>query len=134
MIPPDPRTQRQLLVLWIIWGAILAGLGVLYLAFSRKPADTTGNLVIVLVAFSQLFISIVIRWLVIPRLTSLVKLLPVFIAGLALAEGCGIVGLFLGGPYRDALWMLGVLGVTSYVPLFARRLSEPKASGFIPNN
>ena len=134
MQPFDSRTRSQLLMLWIIWGAILGGLGILYLAFARRPAGTEGNLAVVLAAFSALFVSIIIRWLIVPRVTSLVRLLPLFIVGLALAEGCGIIGLFLGGPYRDTLWVLGVLGVTSYVPLFARRLSEPRASGFIPNN
>jgi len=30
--------------------------------------------------------------------------------------------------------VLGVLGVTQYVPLYARKLFEPKPQGFIPNN
>ena len=81
-----------------------------------------------------LFVSVVIRWLVLPRFTDLLRAFPVFIVGLALAEACGLMGIFLGGPYRDSLFVLGVLGVTSYVPLFAKRLLEPKGSGFIPNN
>jgi hypothetical protein len=135
MQPPlDARTRGRIMVLWTVWGSILAGLVVLYLVFGRKPVATTGSLGIVLGAFAALFVSIVIRWLVVPRFTDLVRVFPMFVIGLALAEGCGILGIFLGGPYRDALWVLGVLGVTSYVPLFARRLADPKGSGFIPNN
>ncbi|MES1169033.1 MAG: hypothetical protein ABUL61_07655, partial [Oleiharenicola lentus] len=81
-----------------------------------------------------LFVSIVIRWLVLPRATQAGAALVMFILGTAMAEACGILGLLLGGPYRDSLFVLGVMGVTSYVPLFARRLLEPKGSGFIPNN
>jgi hypothetical protein len=138
MAAPDsiPRPKAMLLVWWIVWAAILAGLVVLYLVFGRGPEqparaeDTFRNLA----GMAPLFVSIVIRWLVLPRYQDLARALPVFIVGLALAEGCGILGLFLGGPYRDDLFVLGVLGVAQYVPLFAKRLLEPKGSGFIPNN
>ncbi|MES1168045.1 MAG: hypothetical protein ABUL61_02630, partial [Oleiharenicola lentus] len=62
------------------------------------------------------------------------RVFPMFIIGLALAEGCGIMGIFLGGPYRDALFLLSILGLVQFVPVFAKRLGEPKGSGFIPNN
>jgi hypothetical protein len=81
-----------------------------------------------------LFVSIVIRWLVLPRYDNLKSAFPIFIIGLALAESCGILGIFIGGPFRDDLFVLGVLGVVQFVPLFARRLLEPTGSGFIPNN
>jgi hypothetical protein len=29
---------------------------------------------------------------------------------------------------------LGLLGVIQYVPVYARKLFDPKGSGFIPNN
>lgn len=132
---PDPAARRQLLVMWVIWGTVLAGLVVIYLAFGRDPAqaadprDSLKNLVGVI----PLFLSIIIRWLVLPRFESLRRAFPMFIAGLALAEACGVLGIFLGGPYRDDLFVLGVLGVTQFVPLFARRLTAPKGPGFIPN-
>jgi hypothetical protein len=134
---PDPQLKAKLLVWWIIWGAILGGLVVLYAVYGYGrplPKPDGRDLFLNLAAVVPLFVSIVIRWLVLPRFTGLTRALPLFIVGIALAEGCGILGLFLGGPYRDALWFMGFLGVAQYVPLFARRLAEPKPQGFVPNN
>ena len=44
------------------------------------------------------------------------------------------MGIFLGGPYREDLFILGVLGITQYAPFYAKKLHDPKGSGFIPNN
>jgi hypothetical protein len=134
--PDAARHKAQLLVWWIIWASILSGLVIIYLFLGRGPMKpaVTGDLLVNLSGVIPLFVSIVIRWLVLPRYDDLQKAFPVFIVGLALAEGCGILGIFLGGPFRDDLFVLGVLGVAQFVPLFARKLLEPKGSGFIPNN
>ena len=133
---PNPKLRTQLLVWWILWGAILTGLVIFYVALGRGPVKpvVTADLMANLIGIVPLFISIIIRWLVLPRFDNIPRAFPIFIIGLALAEACGILGIFLGGPYRDSLFVLGVLGVTQYVPVFARRLGEPKGSGFIPNN
>jgi hypothetical protein len=68
-------------------------------------------------------------WDTVPMITFVL-----FIIGVALAEACAILGMFLGGPYRDSLFVLGVLGITQFVPFFAKKLFDPKGSGFIPNN
>jgi hypothetical protein len=132
----DPKVRGMLIVWWTIWGSILVGLILLYSIYGRKPLPPPDgkDLLLNLAGVVPLFVSIIIRWLVLPRFGDLKRAFPMYIAGIALAEGCGILGLFLGGPYRDALWVLGVLGVTQFVPLFAHRLAEPKATGFIPNN
>lgn len=139
MIPgPDAqRIRTQLLVWWVIWAAILTGLVVIYAFLGRGPLPAVvpgANPLANLVGLVPLFVSIIIRWLVLPRSVDPRAAFVLFIAGLALAEGCGILGIFLGGPYREDLFVLGALGVTCYVPLYARRLLEPKATGFIPNN
>ncbi len=41
---------------------------------------------------------------------------------------------FLGGPLRDDLFPLGVLGIDQYLPFFAKRYFESKPEGFIRNN
>ena len=134
--PEAQRQKAQLLIWWIVWGGVLAGLVVIYLVIGRglaKPAEA-GDVLVNLAGVVPLFVSIVIRWLVLPRYDDLQRAFPIYIVGLALAEGCGILGIFLGGPYRDDLFVLGVLGVAQFVPIFAKRMLEPKGSGFIPNN
>lgn len=134
--PAGPADRQMLLVWWIAWAAILGGLVILYLFLGRGPVQPSpaGDILLNLVALVPLFVSIVIRWLVLPRFGDLKRAFPLYLAGLALAEACGILGLFLGGAYRDDLFVLGVLGVTQFVPLFARRMLQPKPQGFIPNN
>lgn len=139
MIPgPDAqRIRAQLMVWWIIWASILAGLIVIYYLLGRGPLAPVApgtNPLVNLIGFVPLFVSIIIRWLVLPRSATPVAAFGMFIAGLALADGCGILGIFLGGPYREDFFVLGVLGVTQYVPFYAWKFYEPKGSGFIPNN
>ena len=131
------RIRAQLLIWWIIWASILTGLIVIYYFLGRgplAPAAPGANPFANLIGFVPLFVSIVIRWLVLPRYTEPGPALVMFIIGLSLAEGCGILGIFLGGPYREDLFVLGVLGVVQYVPFYAKRFFEPKRADFIPNN
>jgi hypothetical protein len=120
----------------MIWGAILGGLVLIYLFLGRGPVKPApaGDLLFNLAGMVPLFVSIVIRWLVLPRYTDLRRAFVLFIIGLALAEGCGILGIFLGGPYRDDLFLLGMLGIAQFVPFFAKKYLEPRPEGFIPNN
>jgi hypothetical protein len=137
---PGPDAQRlraRLVVWWTVWFAVLMGLVVIYAVLGRAPAPAPppgASPLDGLAGLAPLFVSIIIRWLVLPRLHDPRRAFAMFVAGLALAEGCGLLGIFLGGVYKDDLFLLGVLGVAQFVPLFARRLFEPKSSGFIPNN
>lgn len=135
-LPGSAQARAKLLVYWVVWAAVLFGLVLAYLFLARGPAVVSppAEVLINLSGLVPLFLSIVVRWLVLPRYDSLERALPLFVVGLALAEGCGLMGIFLGGTYRDDLFALGVLGVVQFVPFFARRMLEPKGSGFIPNN
>ena len=134
----DRQIKVRLLVWWILWASPLMVLVLIYLFLAQgKPLPVnvpareslTG-----LIGVVPLFVSIVIRWLVLPRYTQERRALVLYIIGLALAEGCGLMGILLGGPYRDSLFVLGVMGVTQFVPFYARKFFDPKGSGFIPNN
>lgn len=135
-MPPDKATDEQVKLWWMIWAGFLGSLLVVCLFLDRSPvrAAESSNLLFNLVGFVPLFVSIILRWLVLPRSASLARGFPLFVAGLALAEAGGVLGVFLGGPLHNALALLGVLAVLQYVPVFARRLAEPKTPGFFPNN
>jgi hypothetical protein len=133
--PEAPRVKTTIMLLWIIWASSLGFLGILCLVLGHGAASPAGNPAVNLVGFVPLFVSIVIRWLVLPRSGAQPgALLVMVVIGTALAETCGILGLLLGGPYRQDLFILGMLGVAQFVPIFARRAMEPKPQGFIPNN
>lgn len=133
----DQKIKARLLIWWILWASVLGGLVLIYLFLAQgkplPPLDSQNPLQ-GLIGIVPLFVSIVIRWLVVPRSTEPARAFVLFIVGIALAEGCGLLGIFLGGPYRDSLFVLGVLGIIQYVPFYAKKLFDPKGSGFIPNN
>ncbi len=138
MPTPDAQRDRAFLkIWWIIWAALLVGLCVTWWFFGFLKLlgnEPHANPLTGLVGLVPLFVSIVIRWLVLPRFTEVRRAFPMFVVGLALAESCGILGIFLGGPYRDDLFLLGVLGLAQFAPFFARKYLEPRPVGFIPNN
>ncbi len=135
--PDAQRIKNQLMIWWIIWATIFAGLIVVYCFLGRgplPPAVPGAHPLAGLAGLVPLFVSIIIRWLVLPRSPEPRGAFVMFIIGLALAEGCGLLGIFIGGPYREDLFVLGVLGIAQFVPLNARKYYEPKPQGFIPNN
>jgi hypothetical protein len=131
--PDSAEARRRLLFRWFVWGAMLTSLlsiGVVFV-FLRAPEPAAANPLLGLVALVPLFVSIVIRWLVLPRVDADGKSgLPMFLVGVALAEGSGLLGVFLGGPYRDDLFVLGVLGIVQYAPFFGPRPKAPPGGGF----
>jgi hypothetical protein len=134
-LPNASLIRQRLLVWWIVWLSLLVGVCVIYFALGRGPMrPAAANPFKDLIGLVPLFVSIVIRWLVLPRYTDGRKAFVMFILGCALAEGCSLIGIFFGGPYRDDLFLLGALGIAQFVPFYARRLYEPKSEGFIPNN
>jgi hypothetical protein len=137
MTPELQRARAQLKVWWIIWTAVLVGLCMLWWLFGfleLRGNEPHANPLLDLVGLVPLFVSVVIRWLVLPRDLEMRRAFTLFIVGVSLAEACGVLGIFLGGPYRDDLFLLGALGIAQYLPFFARRYLEPKPQGFIPNN
>lgn len=123
-----PSGKAPLLLWWILWFGILGGMLTfrIVLAGQENEADAVEGEVNALryLAIGPLAISSLLRWLVLPRLQDRGKALVVYIAGLALAEGSGLLGLFLGGVLRESFFVLGVLGVMQWIPVFARRFSS----------
>jgi hypothetical protein len=131
------QIKARLLVWWGCWAASLGGVILVYFVVigdRALPPVSREHPLQGLIGFVPLFVSIVIRWLVLPRATNPNRAFILFIGGVALAEACGLLGMFAGGPYRDSLFVLGVLGVTQYVPFYAKKLFDPKGTGYIPNN
>jgi hypothetical protein len=132
---PGPHAQRdrvRLLVWWVIWASLIVGLVVIYFLFGRVPlpAGGAGDKVLTgLIGLVPLFVSIIIRWLVLPRYNDLQRAFSMFIVGLALADACGLMGIFLGGPYRDDVFLLGVLGLAQFAPCYPEQLAAPTAGG-----
>jgi len=126
---PAARPPVQPMVFWIIWIVILSGLLVIQ-SFAPKAtgagdgeAGSMGR-VFQIMALGFGAASMVVRFLVIPRLGTLEKKLPAMIVGLAMAEGIGIIGAFAVSPDETAtrMFMLGVSVVCLVLsmPFYAR--------------
>ncbi len=115
--------QLPVPVWWILWAGITGGLVLVYVLLGHTAAPVAPELPEFLpyLIATPLLLSCVVRWLVLPRMTSRLKAFPIFIIGLALAEGSGLLGVFLGGPDRDTLVALAFVGLLQYAPLFVHR-------------
>lgn len=121
---PVPKAM----MFWILWGSILMGMPMIYFVLKPDSTSQQTNPMFAFIALSPLLISLVLRWALLPRMTTSQKALPLFIVGMAMAEGCGIVGLILGGDYRHWLFLAGLLGVLQYIPFFASKFDQPSTN------
>lgn len=115
--PPAPPP----LVWWIIWGAIIAAFFTIYgfLTSGMVPLAATPPALAVL-PLGPLAASLVIRFLVFPRLHHTRFGFVFFIVGLALAEAGGFLGIFLGGDYRTAFAASAIVAMILHVPAFLK--------------
>lgn len=124
------------IVFWAIWFAIFNGLFILqfFAAGGIPEGKNQGEapLLLVAVAGGLALASMAIRFLVIPRMDSLVKLMPAMVVGLALAESVGILGMFVIGKEfpetRLALFVTSVSAVAVFAPFYVHALLSREKS------
>ncbi len=119
--PPHPQPSPPAGTWWIIWGAIGCGLIAISVVIPRSIEDEFAGAIRYL-PLLPLAASAVVRWVILPRTLEApaARAFVLFVAGLALAEGSGIMGIVLGGPLRDAYLTLALLGLAQFAPFFAR--------------
>ena len=87
---PATNQERnvQLLLWWGLWASFLVGIFVIY--FALRPAsfesDVPGSPALWPVGVVPTFASILVRWVLLPRLSNARAALPGFLIGLSLAE------------------------------------------------
>ena len=103
-----------LLVWWVFWFSMTTGL-IMQRVFlgSQTHAASAG---IVYIALAPLAVSAAIRFWVLPRMKTRAKAFPVFVAGMATAEACGLIGVILGGEHRDTVAGIGLGMLLAYIP------------------
>jgi len=103
-----------------------SGLFVFYFVLGNPPANSAqANPAMLGVGVMQVVASAFVRWGVLPRMPDAQRAFPMFVVGLALAEGACFAGIFLAPAYRQELFLASILGVAQFVPLFASRFYEP---------
>lgn len=115
---PSDRKAPPTIVWWLVWVGIIAGLTAIYVVQSRPPprppVDSLRYLPI-----GPLALSCVVRWLVLPRFSG-VRAFPIFVIGLAFAEACGFFGIFLVPSLKQEYFLLSLVALVQFVPLFLR--------------
>lgn len=123
----EQSQQPQIFVFWIMWFAILCGIFIIQFAIgggipTGSDSGDAPSLPLIL-AIVPAIASFAIRFILIPKASELVKLLPLMIIGLALAESVGLLGLFLMPaefPHTKlVLFATSVFCILVYAPVYA---------------
>jgi hypothetical protein len=116
--------QTNLLVWWVLWGSLLLGVFQAYyfIAYPKTPPPPqNSDNFLGLFPLATILASCAIRWLWLPRIAHPSRALPIYILGLALAEACVFLGIFVVPAYQQEFFFLGILGLAQFVPIFAGR-------------
>lgn len=132
MNSPAPSPAQSRITIWVIWIAILQGLFfIIFFAADGFPSgEDQGPLPwgMGLIGLSGFFVGSIIRWVVIPKLTTFAKLMPAFVIGLAACEFTGIFALFVinaDSPTMQAgLLICSLIGILQFVPTFTVSFKE----------
>jgi len=123
-IPGMQSSQKELgqLVWWIMWFGLLSSVLAIHFIIPVVPGrEITPAGALTYVPLVPLFLGCAVRWLLLPRLGKQEHALAVFLMGLALCEGCAILGIFLVPEMRSTYVVLAVIGVLQFMPVFAGR-------------
>jgi hypothetical protein len=113
------------LVWWILWVGILNGLMLIYYFIGRnEPSPGVAESLVNFTGLVPLAASVSARWLVLARVRQRQLAFVIFVVGLALADGAGVLAIFLGGPHKKEVFTLALLGVLQWAPVFAGRFGS----------
>ena len=112
--------------MWIIWGALL--FGVVILPFLRSgglpsgPDKGTPPTFTYVFTFAGFFVSVIIRWFVLPKIKTDEQIMTTMVVGMALAEGTGIFGIFATGrdypSFQIAAYICSIIGILQFAPTY----------------
>ena len=124
----NPQQRIPLMSWWAIWFALQSGLFVFYFVLGNQPGSggsaQTSQMFLGIGAM-QVVASAVVRWVLLPKVKEAARAFPLFVVGMALAEGACFFGIFLAPAYKQELFFASILGVAQFVPIFASRFYEP---------
>lgn len=98
MTAPTPQQKRTL---WMVWTGITVGVLVIFFALRDPAAPPAGPGKYL--AIPPVFLSVLVRFVLLPKITGWQRGWPLFVIGLALAEGTALLGKFLWGPQEAAI-------------------------------
>ena len=112
------------MVWWSLWVAFLVAIGCYYQFLGGAQAQSAtpvSNSSAWLAGLAPLLLSVLIRWLVLPRSHAAQLALAWFVIGIAFAEVCCFLGLFIFPAQKQVLFAMSFVGVFQFMPIFASR-------------
>mgnify|MGYP001009156238 CR=1 FL=1 len=116
------NAKPQLVVWWVLWLAFQIGVVVIFFflgGLKAEPQPSGVDSMLWLSGFVPLFLSVVVRVLLLPRASTAQSAFPLFIVGIALAEASCFLGLFIFPAHKLELFIGSFLGILQFVPVFA---------------
>jgi hypothetical protein len=120
------QSNQQLIIWWVLWAALLSGIFIFYfvLGGTAGAPNSATSPVVWLAGVVPVMISVLIRWLILPRTHTAQAAVLYFVVGIVMAEATCFLGLFLFPAHKLELFILSVLGIFQFIPFFARRFYE----------
>lgn len=124
----EDTKQPQIIVFWIMWFGILSGIVLIQILVGGgiPNGSNSGKAPLIPVVICSILgiISMAVRFVLIPKASELLKLLPLMIIGLAMAEMVGILGVFLlpdeVPETKLILFVSSVFFILLYAPVYAQ--------------
>jgi hypothetical protein len=120
-----PHSKPWLVFWWLIWAAVLGQQLALHswrgTWFQDNPEFNRTSFAVLI---SILAISVILRWLVLSRVSSTPIAFVVFVIGISCAGGMGLASSFMDVPFKQSFFTLCLAGVIEYAPLRAGRQHE----------
>jgi hypothetical protein len=126
------ESKQQLIVWWVMWAAFQVGIFMIYYFLGgthAPPASPSPDSPVWLAGLAPFFASMIVRWILLPRVKSAPRAFPLFFVGIATAEATCFVGVFVFSAHQQLLFAASVLGIFQFIPFFARRFF-PDDDGF----
>lgn len=117
------RPNPQLLVWWVLWAAFQVGIVMIYYFIGQATTQSQTNTESSawLAGLVPFLLSAIIRWVVLPRIGTAQPAFVLAIVGIALAEVCCFLGLFIFPAHKLELFVISFFGILQFMPLYAHR-------------
>jgi cytochrome bd-type quinol oxidase subunit 2 len=122
------QMRAQMNVWWILWAAFQVGIFIMYQNLTKGAAQRPQAHAIDsaldsywLAALAPLAMSIIVRWLILPRVRIAQTALVFFIVGIAFAESVCFLGIFIFPAHKEQLLVCSLAGIFQFIPYYVGR-------------
>jgi hypothetical protein len=122
-----PRSNVWLACWWLVWGCLLAQQIILHpwhwdeAGLADNPSFSGATFFVILLPLAA---SFVLRWLVLPRVSTSILAFFVFLGGMVLAAMSGTGTTFLNVPFKQVTFLFCLAGIAEYLPIRARQTAN----------